>query len=692
MRIKSDHLLSLLLCAAVVIWAGQASPPRSDAGPASPERAAAEGKKSSSNRVEGRSRSANPDGARREPAHPSVAYEDLVLLVRNARRAFGAKVSGLPERSAGYRPPELAGLTGAVHVVLRSHGVVVAEAESAEMDIVDASVAAGTLLAQAVLAKRDGSKRGANGADRAIRDGGDGYGLEFEWLGAREYLNDEPGGIQAFGEGGEWTEALLHAFEPAVEGIGVAFRGRRGWTRPSEIVSTAYTPDMALKAAESAIGLRHNDKVRFGKDIRYYRFWAYHLWQPEAHGLPTVLVRGDVLTPPESAKPESVDAAIIRLGNYLSYRQNSNGGFSHEYLPGADRYSEGSSARVQLRALQGLAAYAVWPARSPAATTRPADDIAGGARRAIDNLVKYLEPLVLRRPGDQKGETKEEPAGLLLMPPGHSGYLEISARLLSAMQSIDSADTLTGAGTDNHAEQITGLIDALLAAQDDEGRLFLPFEQGEAGLPGAAAKPRRDTGAGWALLALAEAHALNRDPRIEKALLRSLSYYRRGFRERLSWPGTAALARALTLHYAQTNDARLSDAVFEIIDRFVELQVTRLRCPYPELRGAINVRRPGQVGADTAIYLAALADALLLAERVGDRRRAATYRNATLSAVRFVLQLEVREMGCYYIRSPRDALGGVRTAPWDGRIRVDHCADALRALQRARIALYGKPH
>ncbi len=62
---------------------------------------------------------------------------------------------------------------------------------------------------------------------------------------------------------------------------------------------------------------------------------------------------------------------------------------------------------------------------------------------------------------------------------------------------------------------------------------------------------------------------------------------------------------------------------------------------------------------------------------------------AVRAAARFVIQLEFREEGSYYIRSRVDALGGVRTALWNNSIRADHCAEAIMALIRARIALFG---
>ena len=190
------------------------------------------------------------------------------------------------------------------------------------------------------------------------------------------------------------------------------------------------------------------------------------------------------------------------------------------------------------------------------------------------------------------------------------------------------------------------------------------------------------------MLALGRADPTHADERVERALHQALRHYRRQ-REALGPVASAAFARAFTLGYARSNDARASEWVFEVLDRFVASQVTEDVCPWPELHGAINVREPGAIGVDTVLYLTALSDGLLLADRIGDKRRVARYRKAILSAARFVMQLEVREEHCYYIRSPRDAVGGVRTALWDNRIRVDYCAEALMGLRRARQVLFG---
>lgn len=610
-----------------------------------------------------------------------ISYPDLVLLVKTARRAFKEKATKGTELPARYRPPAIEKVRGIVHVVLRRDGAVLAEAESPEMPVLDAALAAGTRLAEEARrlagVSREEQKPGVVLREVDLRDGCDSLGLEFELLGERVPIDFR------YRENGTWSEALLHAFEPAVEGIGVEFRGRRGWTRPSEIISKGFSADLALQAAEAAIELRHADKLRFEREIKYFSFAAHHLWQSAAHELPVVLWRGDSLVPADSLNAAVLDAAINRIGEYLAYRQNSTGWFSHEYLPAEDRYADGNAAIVQLTALQGLASYAAWQGDK---------DWLAKARLGIRRNAEYLQPLAAGKVRDD-GQVELVGQGLALSFPGHEDQLEITARLLIAMTllGVESLDPTTqparAAATTQPAltgkQQVEGLREGLLAVQNEEGRLAISLPE----QPAAASGGGR--AAGWALAALCGLPDARGDPRIERAAGRGLLYYMKDDDTLVQPQAAAALARAFTLAYVLTNDARASDLVFEILDRLAALQVTPASCPWPDLHGAINVRELGVVGADTAVYLAALADGVFLADRIGDKARAARYREAVRAAARFIMQLEVREAGCYYIRSPRDALGGIRAAAWDHRIRVDRCAEAVMALIRVREVLYG---
>jgi hypothetical protein len=622
---------------------------------------------------------------------PEVAFEDLAFLVKAARRAFEVKLEELPEHGKAYRPPSLEGMKGIVHVTLRQHGAALAEGESGEMDILDAAVAAGTLLGEAAVDKKV-----------KLRQGSEDLGLEFEWLGPREFLRC------GFGDNGRWSEELLYSFEPAVEGIGVEFRDKRGWTRPSQIVSLNYTPDLTLQAAESAVGLTHADKLRSANEIRYFRFRSYHLWQPSGDTLPIVLVRGAVVVSAESVNAKTLGAAITRLADYLHYRQNRDGWFSHEYLPSADRYGEGNSAAVQMEALYGFAAYAGWSGRP---------EFLADIKKVIGRCSAYLRPLSVVAGVTDKGQAQVALAGFVLAFPGHEDYLEITAKLLLASLELrkhwDAAQPVqdwastqptsapASAPATTRPADLTmevcmdGVAQGLAASQDEDGRLEMVFGQ----QPEKKGRENVEAG-GWALLGLAKAEdwydsagekAAGVSARIDRVMQQAMSHYTRLCEEPMEPQAAAVLARALASGYVRTKDMRASDAAFRILDELAKLQVNEKNCPWPEMYGAINAREVGAIGIDTADYLAAMADGVMLAERIGDKVRAARYRGAIQGAVRFIMQLEIREEGCYYVRSRRDALGGVRASLWDNRIRVDHCAEALIGLMRARDILYGPP-
>jgi hypothetical protein len=64
------------------------------------------------------------------------------------------------------------------------------------------------------------------------------------------------------------------------------------------------------------------------------------------------------------------------------------------------------------------------------------------------------------------------------------------------------------------------------------------------------------------------------------------------------------------------------------------------------------------------------------------------YEQVVRAATRFVMQLQVRPEEAYFIRSPQDAVGGIRTGPALNLLRIDHCQHALIGLIKAREALF----
>ncbi len=104
--------------------------------------------------------------------------------------------------------------------------------------------------------------------------------------------------------------------------------------------------------------------------------------------------------------------------------------------------------------------------------------------------------------------------------------------------------------------------------------------------------------------------------------------------------------------------------------------------------GAIVAPSVLPANAATAAMLSGLADAAELAKSVGDADRQARYTKACRLAARFVIQLQIREAECYFIRSRIDAVNGIRTSPTDWRIRLDNCQHALIGLIKARQTLF----
>lgn len=595
---------------------------------------------------------------------PEVAFEDLALLVETSRRALRDKLLRAPERGPIYRPPGLIGHRGTIHVTIRDHGAVLARGASAETDVVDAAVAAGALAGQALL-DRDAKRNRAEGRGR-----GDRLGLEFEWIGPREYLSD------GFSVNGIWSKGLLHAFEGGLEGIGVVFGGKTGHVRPGQIIALNYSPDLALLAAERQVGLVLLDKQRRPDQIRYFRFPTYHLWQASGREVPVVLVRGESALASDSLTAEGLDAAIERMGRYLLYRQNSNGWFSYQFAPSRDRYLGGDSATAQMHALEAAGRFSAWSGqeRARAALVR-------GARAASAQLMaarrRGEDGSPSSRPADPPSDGPER---LVLSFAGRGDQLALSSRMLLVLSSLSTDKAF-------EAER-RGLVDALCDGQRDDGRIEFRFSGDDVAREDIAA-------AGLALRALAQCGRPGDSSRAERFAHRALPYYKKKIAfvdaGREAGPrASAELARGFAASYAHTNEAAASDLVFELLDQFAALQLSAQNCPWPELHGAINVLERGAIGSDTAHYLTALCDGAALAERVGDRPRSRRYREAVRAGARFLLRLEFREAGAYYVRSPRDVLGGTRLSPWDNQVRIDRCAEALVAMIRARVILFGE--
>lgn len=576
---------------------------------------------------------------------------DALLLTHYARRAIRAGFKGVAVGGEPYVPPSLDGKSGVIRVTLWRGGAKLAVGESGEMPMVEGTLAAAREAGKGLRSEHPDDASGCTDC-----------GLQLEWIGPSEPI-DPP----YYGEGGTWLPELLGAVVPGIQAVGVTYDGKSAITPASAVIEHDFSPDYLLVLAETKVGINKDVKEQHPERVHYFRCETLQLWQASAKDKPIRLLRGEPLIRPDSVMPASLEGAIQRTGDYLLYRQNSNGAFSHEYVPSGDRYSNESVALVQLRALYGLARLA--GQRKDAKTEQ-------GAANGIAAFARYLEDLNFQI-STQQGAKVAPGGGRILFIPGHENHLESTAYLLMSMATLpDHA---------RYETEMKGLTTTLLYAQLSDGSMRLILGKVPEGPPTA----KEDRAGATALAALAQRYAMTKDANIDTVMLETLGYY--SSRENdLSADAAAWLVRAYAQQYVQTGQPRYETFVFEMADRFASLQLTPETCIYPELWGAITPSKSISAEAKTALYMSALADALRVARRTGDTYRVGRYERAVLLGARFLLQLEFSETGAYYVRSKMDVLGGIRAKPWDAKIRVDHCAFAVGALIDARTALFRK--
>jgi hypothetical protein len=253
--------------------------------------------------------------------------------------------------------------------------------------------------------------------------------------------------------------------------------------------------------------------------------------------------------------------------------------------------------------------------------------------------------------------------------------LGVTALLSLALAAHPAADPYAA----THAK----LINGMLSLQRPSGMFITAF-------PPAEEIGAQDYFPGEALLALAAAYDRKPDAQVLAAFDRAIGFYQPYFRESPSPAFVPWQVQAFALMARHSRRKDYVDFAFELTDWLLTMRLDDSNCPWPELWGGVASYQSGRAGVATASYLEAFADALALARWSGDRPRAAKYEAAVRGAARFVLQLQIRPEEAYFIRSPRDAVGGIRTAPALNLLRIDHGQHALIGLMKARDVLYSE--
>lgn len=560
-----------------------------------------------------------------------LSTEDAAMIGNTARRVFAAALTGTTPPVVAYRPPTLRNVHARVHLTVRSRGKVAAEGESGDVDVLDGVRAAAQSAARGMPATF-----GRNALDISR------LGIEVELLGPEEFV---AGGLD---EKLHFEQALYDAFEPGVDGVGVALRERRGRARAGTIIASCYTPPLALQHAESDCGFVAKTKEQNRGAIRYFRFPCVHIWQADAPRPPRQLYRGMMRVPQSDVTIANVDACIRMLESHVRRRARRDAWLAYEYLPSAEQFSEFNSLFGQFQAAAALGDF------GRATQCRPCVDI---AQRLTAAARTFVQPILADIPAQAIIATKDAPP------------LATTAIYLSLVCRFPS-DELT--------IKPTPLADALRMVQDHAtGRFTTTFP------PEAPAEGHAEA-AVYAMRGLLDFAEARPNVEVDSAVRLGVRHYANYLAKLPSRELAAALPSAMLVAYRRRPDPPVSDLAFAAADWLCAHQVRQDGRVAPELVGAIVDPSNGICDAGTARCLLALADAHQLAERLGDRQRQSRYADGGRLAARFVLQLQVRAEECFYSGDVDDLVGGIRVCPWDHRLRVDDSAMALWALYRAK--------
>lgn len=551
------------------------------------------------------------------------------FLARLARRTVRDALWNRPPYEPPYVPDGVQGVTAEAVVRLRQHGY-----------LIGAGAGGPSPLAQAT---RDAALAAASGLvhDREIASGlVDELLVEIEFAGPPEpipVVDDwrKPGVLDGF------VEAGVH---------GLALQGASGVRRicPSEMFTADLTLADVLKLL--AQGAKADPSQAGGAPLM--RFRTVHWYVPVAGGSTVLLQRGMTLVPPETVSREGLDGAIARLAEYIAYRQLPSGLFTYQFEPGLNQYSDEDNLVRQVGTAVAVSVHARLSKKS-------------ASLAAADNAIRYhLQGLT---------DIPSIDGASFIATRDKRNKLGVTALLSVAMAHHPHADQY-----DSIRQR---LIRGMLSLQRPSGMFVTAF-------PPAEEISGQDYYPGEALLALALDYDRHPSAVVLDAFDRAISYYREYFRDSRSPAFVSWQVQAFALIAQHSKRQEYVDYVFELTDWLAEKQLTQANCKWPELRGGVAATTSGRAGVATASHLEGFTDALTLARTVGDVARARRYETVVREAARFVMQLQFRPEEAYYIRSPQDAVGGIRTAPAINKLRIDHCQHALLGLMKTKQVLY----
>jgi hypothetical protein len=573
---------------------------------------------------------------------PEVKSVDQTYLTRFVRRVLVHRVRDGGRYEPEYIPPALLDLRCRAAVTLRQEGRLLGTGDSDPMSVVEAcrqaaETALGFVSRKSILHETDL----------------DNVTIEIELIGPRERV----------GWGNDLPERLADHFIRSVHGVAIRVNQRELLVRPSQILSMeplCFSDDeldhrcdryvMVLESLQERLGLLRAPPDQPGSTVA--RFRSTHWYEPAPDADPVPLISGLRYVPPEDVTRDHLLEVVDDLARYIRHRQDPQGLFLYEFLPGRDMYWEDQNWIRQAGTTWTLAYYA---------GRLGCPDAAAAVGRTLETFARMARPME-----DLPWASLVDRRGAMFIATPDDGHA-LGTTALVCLALIDAPQR------EQYDELRIALLKGMAAMQRPDGSFRTHF-------PPSPSFSSQDYFPGEALLALAREYALTRDDRWRRVCDRALPFYIEYFRRHPPPAFVPWQAQAWSQLAISTRLDRYAEFVFEMSDFIADMQMCGQTALLPIFDGALNVHGTGFAGISTAVYMEGLVDAARTADAVGDEKRAARYRDVLHKAARFVLQLRFKPEEAYYVASPSEVIGGMRNTPFDPTLRIDHVQHALAAL------------
>ena len=356
----------------------------------------------------------------------------------------------------------------------------------------------------------------------------------------------------------------------------------------------------------------------------------------------TRLFRGQDIVPQGAITRDSVADMAAQMTAWLVRQVGKDGKTTYKYWPSRGEYSD---ANNMIRQFMGSACLALAGRRDP-----------GAADAAARNFAYNFKSFYLDRADhgviDEEGKVKLGAAGVALQAilnlADPAPYARQGGRLRAFIEAMQNAD---------------GSFRTFLEpAWRTDGENFYPGE---------------------AMLTLAMLNDQSPDLALTDRLWRGFRHYRDWHLENRNPAFVPWHTQALCLFHRSTGAAELAEFVFAMNDWLLGIQQGP-EAPLDVQGEFFDPNRP-QFGpphaSATGVYMEGLIEAWSLAVRLGDRRRADSYRKALVRAARSLRQLQYRDdLSMFYLHRKARVAGALRTSVFNNEVRIDNVQHGLMAL------------